>query len=167
MLCLQQKVRTIPVQFWPRWSSSVPEGPVRLAAAARKQAHRAALKLAVVIEDAEAALAAPPNNTQPAGTINPQESGEAVFRRLLADDEAERLMGDDRRRTVLVEHSEELGTEVVVDRAAKWPNLEPLRPASGFGMQVDQVMGHRAGAVGPRLTPRLVLHTEICSRDVR
>jgi hypothetical protein len=107
------------------------------AAAAKKQAHRAALKLAAVIEDAEIALAAQSTTSRPAGPIDPQEIGEAVYRRLLADDEAERLMGDDRRRVALVEHREEPGQEIAVDRAAKWPDLEPLRPASGFGMQVD------------------------------
>ena len=106
------------------------------ASAAKKQAHRAALKLARMIEDAEAALTAQRNSSPPA-TITPKEIGEAVYRRLLADDEAERLMGDDRRLISLEEYSEDRGEVVKVERATKWPDLEPLRPASGFGMQVD------------------------------
>jgi hypothetical protein len=44
-------------------------------------------------------------------------------------------MGDDRRRVALVEYGEE--PDIAVDRAAKWPGLKHLRPASGCGMQVD------------------------------
>jgi hypothetical protein len=49
------------------------------ATAAKKQAHRAALKLAVVIEDAEAAFAASSAGIAQATTINPQENREAVY----------------------------------------------------------------------------------------
>jgi hypothetical protein len=59
------------------------------AAAAKEQAHRIALKLAAMMEDAESALASPNHAAEPV-TINPHEIAEAVYRRLLADDEAER-----------------------------------------------------------------------------
>lgn len=109
------------------------------AARAKKQAHRIALKFMAMVEEAEAAISNPPMSHGPAA-IDAKEVGEAVYRRLLEDDEAERLMGDDRRRAALTEYDKEQGREGVVDRAAKWPDLEPLRPASGFGMQVDHAI---------------------------
>lgn len=109
------------------------------AARAKKQAHRIALQLTATVEEALIAIANPAPPQRPV-IIDPKEVGEAVFRRLLAEDEAERLMGDDRRRTSLIEYSEEDGREVQVDRAANWPDLEPLRPASGLGMQVDHAI---------------------------
>ncbi|MBO4224032.1 hypothetical protein GRB70_16580 [Bradyrhizobium neotropicale] len=48
------------------------------AAAAKKQAHRIVLKLAMVFEAAEAVLAVPGPSSQPA-TINPKEIGAAVY----------------------------------------------------------------------------------------
>lgn len=62
------------------------------ASSAKKRAHRIALMFTVMVEDAEAALLAPPSRSQ-AVPIDPKEIGEAVYRRLLADDEAERLAG--------------------------------------------------------------------------
>jgi hypothetical protein len=55
----------------------------------------------------------------------------------LADDEAERVMGDDRRRIELLEYSHIAGKEIVVDRASKWPDLVGLPFSSSFGMQDD------------------------------
>ena len=105
-------------------------------AAAKKRDLQAALKFTAVMEEALTALTSPgPASQLP--SISAKEIGEAVYRQLLADDEAERLMGDDRRRTPLVDYREELGREAVVDRAMKWPDLVPLQPASGFGMQID------------------------------
>jgi hypothetical protein len=108
-------------------------------AAAKKQALRIALRLGIIVDEAVAALASPSSSAptpQPSG-IAPHEIGEAVYRQLLADDEAERLMGDDRRRTTLAEYDRELGKEIGIERAARWPDLEPLQPASGLGMQID------------------------------
>ena len=93
------------------------------AAGAKRQAHRIALRLTARIDEASQAIAVPPTPTS-AKTVNAKEVGEAVYRRLLADDETERLLGDDRRL-------------IGLDRAELWPDLEPLRPASGFGMQID------------------------------
>ncbi|MGY4306255.1 integrase [Bradyrhizobium sp. USDA 4369] len=93
------------------------------AAGAKRQAHRIALRLTARIDEASQAIATPPTPTS-AKTVNAKEVGEAVYRRLLADDETERLLGDDRRL-------------IGVDRAELWPHLEPLQPASGLGMQPD------------------------------
>ncbi len=100
------------------------------APAAKKQAHRIAFRLAVMVEEAEAALTAQQHSSQPAKSVDPQEIGEAVYRSLLEGDEAERLMVDDRRL-------------LNMDRATEWPDLEPLKPASGAGMQIDHATGLR------------------------
>ena len=82
-------------------------------------------------------LAVPPKTAE---AIDANEIGEAVYRKLLANDEAERVMGDDRRRIGLVEYSDDAGKEIVIDRASKWPDLIDVPPSSSFGMQTDHAM---------------------------
>jgi integrase len=99
--------------------------------------HREALKFARLVDDAVEALEPSPMPPTPAGIVDASEIGEALYRKLLADDESERVMGDDRRRIELVEYRHDAGKEVVIARASKWPDLIDLPPSSSFGMQED------------------------------
>jgi integrase len=99
--------------------------------------HREALNFTRRVDDAVAALKPPVVPQSALGVVDAHEIGEAVYRKLLADDEAERVMGDDRRRIELLEYSHIAGKEIVVDRASKWPGLVDLPPSSSFGMQED------------------------------
>ena len=114
---------------------------------AKTRDHCEALKFTRLADDAVAAfkpLAVPPKRAE---AIDANEIGKAVYRKLLADDEAERVMGDDRRRIELVEYRDDVGREVVVDRPSKWPDLIDVPPSSSFGMQKDHavVYGEFAG----------------------
>ena len=107
---------------------------------AKTRDHREALKFTRLADDAVTALkplAVPPKTAE---AIDANEIGEAVYRKLLANDEAERVMGDDRRRIGLVEYSDDAGKEIVIDRASKWPDLIDVPPSSSFGMQTDHAM---------------------------
>ncbi|WP_438274369.1 tyrosine-type recombinase/integrase [Nitrobacter sp.] len=75
-------------------------------------------------ENAVAALQSPP--TSSTSPVDPQEIGEAVYRQLLADDEAERIEGDDRRYM----HDPR-------GRDNDWPDLVPVRPSPAVGMELD------------------------------
>jgi hypothetical protein len=104
---------------------------------AKTKDHREALKFARLVDDAVAALKPSAVLPKTTGIIDANEIGEAVYRQLLADDEAERVMGDDRRRIVLTEYDEAKGKDVVIERSAKWPDLVDVPSSSAIGMQDD------------------------------
>lgn len=96
-------------------------------AAAKRKAHRLASWWIDLTENAAAALQSPP--TSSTSTVDPQEIGEAVYRQLLASDEAEQIEGDDRR------YLHDLN-----ERNEHWPDLVPVRPSPTLGMEVDHAV---------------------------
>jgi hypothetical protein len=80
--------------------------------AAKRKAHRLASWWIDLTENALAALQSPPASST--SKVDPHEIGEAVYRQLLASDEAERIEGDDRR------YLHDLN-----QRAEHWPDLCP------------------------------------------
>jgi integrase len=106
-------------------------------AVAKRKAHRLASWWIDLTETAVAALQSPP--TASTSSVDPQEIGEAVYRQLLAADEAERIEGDDRRRTELIEYDFEAGREVTVARSDKWSGLIEVPSPSAIGMQIDHM----------------------------
>jgi hypothetical protein len=87
-------------------------------------------------ENAAAALQSPP--TSSTSTVGPPEIGEAVYRQLLASDEAERIEGDNRR------YLHDLN-----ERNEHWPDLVPVRPSPTLGMELDH-----AEVYGSEVRPR-------------
>jgi integrase len=104
---------------------------------AKTRDHHEALRLARRVDDALAALERPVVPPETRVVVDAKEIGEAVYRNLLADDEAERVMGDDRRRIVLTEYDPANGEDAVVTRSARWPDLTDVPSSSAFGMQDD------------------------------
>jgi integrase len=94
---------------------------------AKTRDHQEALKFDRLLKDALAAFQQSPDPHSAPKPLDLKELGESVYRQLLAEDDAERLTGDDRRR---------LGPSAA-ERADAWPLLSELRPASAIGMEID------------------------------
>jgi hypothetical protein len=106
--------------------------------AAKRKAHRLASWWIDLTETAVERMESPPTSSSDP-SIDPQAIGEAVYRQLLAGDEAERLEGDDRRHIELFEYDHKAGREVAVARSDKWPDLIEVPPSSALGMQLDHL----------------------------
>ncbi|BEV46449.1 site-specific integrase [Afipia carboxidovorans] len=91
---------------------------------AKRRNHQAALKATQLFDAAVKALVPPTVAVQPA-TLDLERFGDDVFASLLANDEAERMEGDDRRHLQTPE-----------DRA-RWPHLVDVPPSTQIGMTPD------------------------------
>lgn len=91
---------------------------------AKRRDHQEALKASELFDAAVKALARPAVAVQPVA-LDLKQLGEDVFADLLANDEAERMEGDDRRYLQTPE-----------DRA-QWPNLVDVPPSTQMGMSPD------------------------------
>jgi integrase len=91
---------------------------------AKRRDHQAALKATQLFDAAVKALVPPTVAMQPVA-LDLQQLGDDVFAGLLADDEAERVEGDDRRHLQTPE-----------DRA-QWPDLVATPPSFQMGMSPD------------------------------
>lgn len=91
---------------------------------AKRRDHQEALKASELFDAAVKALAPPAVAAQPVA-LDLRQLGDDVFADLLANDEAERMEGDDRRHLQTPE-----------DRA-QWPNLVDVPPSTQMGMSPD------------------------------
>lgn len=104
---------------------------------AKTQNHREALRLAGRVEEALTVFdmgpdgVVPPSSSHggPAMAITPAELGAEVYRELLAGDDDERTMGDDRR------HLHDL--DELDERSKTFPLLVGVRPPTMIGMEDD------------------------------
>lgn len=104
---------------------------------AKRRAHPVAAWFIDLTDDAVKALQSPaPSTLAAAAVIDAEEVGEAVYRDLMAGDEAVRIEGDDRRHL-----------QDPHQRANRWPDLEAVRPPLLSGMEVDhaEVYGEEVG----------------------
>jgi integrase len=101
---------------------------------AKRRDHQEALKATLLFDDAIRALTPSAVAVEPLA-LDLKLLGDEVFADLLADDEAERMEGDDRRH---------LQTP---DDRAKWPDLEAVPPSGQMGMSPDHA--HAYGELLP------------------
>lgn len=101
---------------------------------AKRRDHQEALKATRLFDDAIRALTPSPVAAEPVA-LDFKLLGDEVFAELLADDEAERIEGDDRRHLQTPE-----------DRA-QWPDLVAVPPSSQMGMSPDH--SHAYGELLP------------------
>jgi hypothetical protein len=122
---------------------------------AKRKAHRLASWWIDLTETAVAALQSPP--TASTSSVDPQEIGEAVYRQLLAADEAERIEGDDRRYLHDPRARENDWPDLLVVRSPAIPGMEEDH-AEVYGSEVtDLVREYRAAYATLGGTPRLSL----------
>ena len=98
---------------------------------AKRLDHLEALKAGRLFDDATTALARGPVPLQIITLADPKVIADEVFAELLAEDEMQRVLGDDRRRFQTPE-----------DRAKNFPDLVPLPPSSQLGMSDDHFFVH-------------------------
>jgi integrase len=91
---------------------------------AKRRDHQAALKATQLFDAAMQALVPPTVAARPVA-LDLKQLGDDVFAGLLADDEAERVEGDDRRHLQTPEER------------AQWPDLVAVPPATQMGMSPD------------------------------
>ena len=91
---------------------------------AKRRDHQAALKATQLFDAAVKALVPPTVAVQPVA-LDLKQLADDVFAGLLADDEAERMEGDDRRHLQTPEER------------AQWPDLVAVPPATQMGMSPD------------------------------
>ena len=103
---------------------------------AKRRDHQEALKATQLFDAAVKALTAPTVTVQPVA-LDLKRLADDVFAALLAEDEAERMEGDDRRHLQTPE-----------DRA-QWPDLMKVPPSSQIGMSPDHA--HMYGLMLPEL----------------
>lgn len=101
---------------------------------AKRRDHQEALKAFELFDAAMTALAPPVVAVEPL-VLDFKQLGDEVFAELLADDEAERTEGDDRRHLQTPEER------------AQWPNLVDVPPSSQIGMSPDHA--HAYGELLP------------------
>lgn len=101
---------------------------------AKRRDHQEALKASELFDAAMTALAPPAVAVEPV-VLDFKQLGDEVFAELLADDEAERTEGDDRRHLQTPEER------------AQWPNLVDVPPSSQMGMSPDHA--HAYGELLP------------------
>ncbi len=101
---------------------------------AKRRDHQEALKATQLFDDAIRALTPSPVAAEPVA-LDFKLLGDEVFAELLADDEAERIEGDDRRHLQTPE-----------DRT-QWPDLVAVPPSTQMGMSPDH--GHAYGELLP------------------
>lgn len=101
---------------------------------AKRRDHQEALKASELFDAAMTALAPPSVAAEPV-VLDFKQLGDEVFAELLADDEAERMEGDDRRHLQTPEER------------AQWPDLVEVPPSSQMGMSSDHA--HAYGELLP------------------
>lgn len=101
---------------------------------AKRRDHQEALKASELFDAAMTALA-PPSVAVASVVLDFKQLGDEVFAELLADDEAERMEGDDRRHLQTPEER------------AQWPDLVEVPPSSQMGMSPDHA--HAYGELLP------------------
>lgn len=98
---------------------------------AKRLDHWEALKAGRLFDDATSALGRGPVQLQVILPADPKVIADEVFAELLAEDEMQRVLGDDRRRIQTPEF-----------RAKNFPDLVPLPPSTQLGMSDDHFFVH-------------------------